>query len=155
LSSRQRCVWSGIVMMEDLFIESILVTFFESIASIALVVDNRDQNQLFYLAVATHSGCASNSIRQHYLLWRQSELCDRLWCLVSIFLNIIVILSIFHPLSIFLKMAILFRFSSILQIEIQFIKFFSAKSCQISSFFVYPYTNTSKWFYDQCLAPMS
>jgi len=52
LPSRQRYMCSDVVIMKDnaFSIDSILTTFPESIASIALVADSRDQNQSFCLA---------------------------------------------------------------------------------------------------------
>jgi len=54
LPSRQRCVWSGVILMENnaLLIDS---SRFSCIDSIALVVDSRDQKQSFCLAAAAHN----------------------------------------------------------------------------------------------------
>jgi len=124
--SRQRCVWSDIVMMEDIW--SILIAFPESIA---LVIDSRDQNQLFCLAVAAHSERFPSNPTKYTALPSSTSIFVIVPHFASntIFFRTLLSLSTFHHIiNLFKNSTILFHFSNS-QMEIQSeIKFFSVKS---------------------------
>jgi len=82
-SRRQRCmVWRCHDGRQRLFYWSILAAFLNRSFQ-SLIIDSRDQNQSFCLAMAAHiiknDSLPIPSDTQHHLLWRQSGLCDRLW----------------------------------------------------------------------------
>jgi len=147
-------VWCYHDGRQHIFYWSILAVFSESIAQ--LVIDNRDQNQLFYLVVAAHSLPISLDT-QYHLLWHQSGLYDRLWCLISFrprfFSNIIVMLS-FSLFNLIRHGSILFHFSSgNSQLEIWSIKCLvlnNVESKHRAFLYIQPYANAQKRFYDQC-----
>jgi len=112
-----------------------MATFPESIASIALVVDSRDQNQSF-CPTAHSERFSSNPIRHTISLSLASGLCDCLWCLISLqsrsFSNINVTCYHFSsPINLFRNDSILFHFNIDSQMEIRYIKFLALNHLNI------------------------